>query len=377
MMKSFKASLEKKIKNSLSNNYGIENYDENRFGAYRENEIAVNDAKKPGLKFLILLKSLVKKIIRYKSNFIADSYVSLIGNYSDKLQFIWEQMNQEGKELLVDIVAYRLLGYQKIKLPTNNAKYWEALEKAKGLKNITETYDPHFLHFILYKFDLRDIGYNVKLYFRDSGIAIAFINEQYAYKIGTEYIVSASENDVVFDIGACWGDTALYFADKTGEKGKVYSFEFIPENIKLFEINRGLNPPLIDQIELVKHPVSNISGQTIFFKDNGPGSRVEANAFEGQTGTTTTLSIDDFVHQKGLSKVDFIKMDIEGAEPKALEGAIETIKKFKPKLAIAIYHSIDDLTNIPVWISSLNLGYKIYIGHYTIHAEETVLFATC
>jgi FkbM family methyltransferase len=376
-MKSFKASLEKKIKNSLSNNYGIENYDENRFGAYRENEIAVNDAKKPGLKFLILLKSLVKKIIRYKSNFIADSYVSLIGNYSDKLQFIWEQMNQEGKELLVDIVAYRLLGYQKIKLPTNNAKYWEALEKAKGLKNITETYDPHFLHFILYKFDLRDIGYNVKLYFRDSGIAIAFINEQYAYKIGTEYIVSASENDVVFDIGACWGDTALYFADKTGEKGKVYSFEFIPENIKLFEINRGLNPPLIDQIELVKHPVSNISGQTIFFKDNGPGSRVEANAFEGQTGTTTTLSIDDFVHQKGLSKVDFIKMDIEGAEPKALEGAIETIKKFKPKLAIAIYHSIDDLTNIPVWISSLNLGYKIYIGHYTIHAEETVLFATC
>ena len=68
-------------------------------------------------------------------------------------------------------------------------------------------------------------------------------------------------------------------------------------------------------------------------------------------------------------------MDIEGAEPSALEGAIETIKKFKPKLAIAIYHSMDDFVNIPNWILDLNLGYEIFIDHYTIHAEETVCFA--
>lgn len=68
-------------------------------------------------------------------------------------------------------------------------------------------------------------------------------------------------------------------------------------------------------------------------------------------------------------------MDIEGAEPFALQGAIETIKKHKPKLAIAIYHSMDDFTNIPKWILDLNLGYEIYLGHYTIHAEETICFA--
>ena len=68
-------------------------------------------------------------------------------------------------------------------------------------------------------------------------------------------------------------------------------------------------------------------------------------------------------------------MDIEGAEPIALKGAIETIKKFKPKLAIAIYHSFDDFVNIPNWILSIDLGYEIFIDHYTIHTEETICFA--
>ena len=68
-------------------------------------------------------------------------------------------------------------------------------------------------------------------------------------------------------------------------------------------------------------------------------------------------------------------MDIEGAELLALEGAIETIKKFKPKLAIATYHSLSDFVKIPNWILGLDLGYEIFIDHFTIHSEETVCFA--
>jgi hypothetical protein len=76
-----------------------------------------------------------------------------------------------------------------------------------------------------------------------------------------------------------------------------------------------------------------------------------------------------------LRKVDFIKMDIEGSEPEALMGAEQTIRKHRPKLAIAIYHDLRHFASIPHWIHDLNLGYKFYIGHFTIHAEETVLFA--
>jgi hypothetical protein len=73
--------------------------------------------------------------------------------------------------------------------------------------------------------------------------------------------------------------------------------------------------------------------------------------------------------------VDFIKMDIEGAEPYALKGAINTIKKFKPKLAIAIYHSLSDFVQIPKFIDDLGLGYKLHLSHCSIHEEETILFA--
>jgi FkbM family methyltransferase len=231
------------------------------------------------------------------------------------------------------------------------------------------------MHFMLQKHNLTKIGFDVELYFMSEGVAIDYLIEQYAYKLNGNEIVAVEKDDVILDIGACWGDTALYFAHKTGCKGKVYSFEFIPDNIKLFNINKSFNPNLADQIELVERPVSNITGNTIYYKDQGPGSKIEIHPFEGQTGTTTTITVDDLIKQYNINKVDFIKMDIEGAEPFALEGAIETIKKFRPKLAIAIYHSMDDFTNIPNWILDLNLGYEIYIDHFTIHAEETVCFA--
>jgi FkbM family methyltransferase len=176
-------------------------------------------------------------------------------------------------------------------------------------------------------------------------------------------------------VGGCWADTALYFASKIGHEGKVYSFEFIPDNIKLHNINTNFNPDLKKRIELVSNPVSDITGIPVYYFDHGPGSRIEFKPFEGQSGSTSTISIDDFVTKNNLEKVDFIKMDIEGAELPALKGAVETIKKFRPKLAIAIYHSMEDFINIPEWILSLNLDYELFIGHYTIHAEETVCFA--
>ena len=145
--------------------------------------------------------------------------------------------------------------------------------------------------------------------------------------------------------------------------------------LNLFQINTSFNPNLAKKIELVPNPVSNVSGQTIYFKDDGPGSAVAFEPFETQTGTALTVSIDDFVKINNIKSIDFIKMDIEGAESFALEGAIETIKRFRPKLAIAIYHSMDDIVNIPNWILNLNLDYDIFIGHYTIHSEETVCFA--
>ena len=69
-------------------------------------------------------------------------------------------------------------------------------------------------------------------------------------------------------------------------------------------------------------------------------------------------------------------MDIEGAETDALKGAENTLRKFKPRLAICLYHKPLDFKVIPEYLNSLNIGYKFYFNHYTMHTEESVLFCT-
>jgi FkbM family methyltransferase len=156
--------------------------------------------------------------------------------------------------------------------------------------------------------------------------------------------------------------------------GHVYSFEFIPKNIEVFRKNLSLNKELEKRITLVPKPLGISSNQKVTCIENGPGSRIDFDNNVIRSMSLDTISIDDFVDSEQI-KVDFIKMDIEGSELSALKGAEKTIRKFKPQLAISIYHSMNDFVNIPAWLKSLGLGYKLYLGHYTIHNEETVIYA--
>jgi hypothetical protein len=64
----------------------------------------------------------------------------------------------------------------------------------------------------------------------------------------------------------------------------------------------------------------------------------------------------------------------EGSELSALKGALGTLERFKPSLAICVYHKPNDWVDIPLFIHSLNLGYKMWLDHFTIYPEETVLY---
>ena len=178
----------------------------------------------------------------------------------------------------------------------------------------------------------------------------------------------------MIDAGACYGDTTLDFADRVGASGKVYSFEFDPQNLKVLEKNLGLNGSLSSRIINTPKALWSESYQKLPYTSAGPGSslfsRAEASAF------AETISIDDFVEQQKISKIDLIKMDIEGSEKNALMGAVKTIRAFRPKLAISIYHLKDDFIRIPQFLNDLKLGYTFFMDHFTIHNEETVLFAT-
>lgn len=344
--------LEEKIKSCSKNSFGLDNTT-----IYRRREFERNG---------------IKSFLKYRVKGLFNRYL-IKRKFVKEFSSIMTSLDDKSKELLVELLAYRILGFTKVKLALNNSDYWDNVKRIEAKAEVS-TGEATTLFSGLQRFNLNEFGYKITIDYTIDGVMMDFVLEQYAFHQGKT--IQAEPGDTVLDLGGCMGDTALYFADKVGEKGKVYSFEFIPRNLKVHKWNVSLNVNLKERIQLVQNPVFNRSDITVYYQDKGPGSKVTMKPFDGMTGSVKTISIDDFVKKNSIGKVDFIKMDIEGAEPFALDGARNTILKFKPKLAIAIYHSINDMALIPNWILNLNLGYTIHLGHYTIHEDETICFAS-
>lgn len=304
------------------------------------------------------------------------SLISVLKN-NKNFNFTYNLLADEySKELYIRLIIFRILGSRRVKLPVNNKDFWEKY------KTIDEKYLEEKNTFSLGNFNLNK--YRIKedsIPFTFNGHSLSVLNtfllQQYVYSRNGSFI-GASEGDTVIEAGACWGDTSLFFAGKAGNSGKVYAFEFEENNIKVLNDNLNLNPGISRNIELVRNAVWYRSGEVFTFTKGGPGTTI-ANQSGGGKFSVVSISIDDFVKERNLASVDFIKMDIEGAELNALKGAAETIKTFRPKLAISLYHKFRDFYLIPIYLKELsdkyNLGYKFYLDHFTIYSEETVLFA--
>lgn len=358
----FVEKLLKKLCDSTPNWYE-DNYDADRFGPIKK-----------------WSKRTIREALCKKFNFL-----QLRGPRHVGLQMIphlsgigrtWELLADEtSKNLLVDIMAYRLLGHNKVKLPTNTPEYHETLEELnRKAAESSEKIKTDFMHFELSRMTIDIEGEDVDLFIRPPAYMAQIFSKQYRYE-SEEVNIGVEEGDVVIDCGGCWGETAVFFASQAGDTGRVFSFEFVPSNLEIFRKNKALNKEVTKNLTVVEHPVWSTSGGKLFYQDNGPGSTVRPNDFKGSTGSVTVMSIDDLAKESAIEKVSFIKMDIEGAELESLKGAAETIKKDKPKMAISLYHSLADFHEIPEFIDGLDLGYKFYLRHATIHAEETVLFA--
>lgn len=208
-------------------------------------------------------------------------------------------------------------------------------------------------------------------------VAATALRKQYYFQRGAVSI-APQVGDVVLDLGACFGDTAVYFAATVGDEGHVYAFDPLPAHNRVMALN-------IDQNGFGGRvtPVPCAVGDAVFHPEpdqsrGGRGGSVALPGFsmlQANPGFPVT-TVDAFVEEQRVSKVDFIKMDIEGFELPALEGARETIQRFRPKLAISLYHKPLDIIDIPLWLAQNFPFYKLFLDHYTIHHEETVLYAT-
>jgi FkbM family methyltransferase len=368
----FLTVLMRDLVSSLPNWYGASNWDEERFGPHRESfkdwifaQLSRLNKFLPG-NILIINRKDIKHLVHS---------LSKKEEYFHGLSLLYELLQDEySKSTLARVIAYRILGYRKIRLRLAEERDRKAEKNfAVSLIKANDVIRTNSKRWELQHYDFGKVGYPVECFLASPMI---FTLRPYEYSKRTPAIV-ASPGDCVIDGGGCWGDTALYFAHLVGEKGRVYSFEFSPDNLDVFERNLSLNPQLSDRIQVTASALWDTTGVELDYIANGPSTnpnkQLTGEHQEGQR--VSTITIDDFVKEKSIKRVDFIKMDIEGSELNALKGAEKTLRTYKPKLAICLYHSLDDFVQIPEYLSSLDLPYEFYLDHFTIHAEETILFA--
>lgn len=206
----------------------------------------------------------------------------------------------------------------------------------------------------------------------------AYINQrisadyQYLAKVRREHqyfedgLAELSGQERFLDCGAFDGDSAVAFVDALHRRGidsyeEIISFEPDPENYRKM---CGRNLP---RHTCVCKGVAERPG-TVSFAADGTSGRVE-------TGGGEQIELESIDHYLNGTRATMIKMDIEGMELSALKGAERTIKTWRPKLAICIYHKREDLWEIPAYIKGLVPDYRFYVRAYDDTWCELVLYA--
>ena len=199
--------------------------------------------------------------------------------------------------------------------------------------------------------------------------ALQFDYNEGPYEYGK---VLLEKGDVVFDCGANLG----YFSVVTQTMNcTCYAFEPVKMNLQYLHKNATLNSDIIVVPYAVGDHVGDVQIYTVD-SANSSATLVEESTGamlihtqEGQTAITIPCTtIDQFVEENNLERVDFIKADIEGAERIMLKGAKETLRRFAPKLSLCTYHLPDDPQVMRELIHDANPDYVIEEAHKKMYA---------
>lgn len=223
------------------------------------------------------------------------------------------------------------------------------------------------------------INFRLNNYYLSDLKSVRSMQEQYF----DSSIIKISNKEILVDGGGYVGDTIKPFYKITkGKYEKIYSFEPDKKNFrKLKKVSKDIDSK---RIYPLPYGLYSKNGTVEFLEQGDPESGIVKNSkFSPLSGSAllgkhksnkiTVVSLDSFL--KDRQPPTLIKMDIEGAEIDALNGAKRIINKFKPKLTICVYHNPADLWEIPLLMKKLNPKYKLYLRHYSDELCETVCYA--
>lgn len=175
--------------------------------------------------------------------------------------------------------------------------------------------------------------------------------------------IELKPGDIVIDAGAWIGDFSALAASLVGKKGKVYAFEPSQQVMKWLKITASYYQNLMP----IAYGLGNVK-QKLFYRDDEGGGGKFVDSDENWDAMMEITRLDDWVLENQISRVDFIKADIEGFERKMLMGARKVLSEFGPTLSLCTYHLPDDPKVLKEIILEINPNYKIIQRRHKLYA---------
>ena len=180
-------------------------------------------------------------------------------------------------------------------------------------------------------------------------------------------IIQCTNEEVIVDLGAYTGDTIIDYIKTYGIDcyKKIYCYEITESTFNILKNNLSYYP----NIECKRKAASN-KKETLYIESNTVNASANVIRTSGEI-KVEAVAIDEDIDDT----ITMIKMDIEGSEMDALNGA--QIQDYHPKLLISVYHNHEDIWKIPKMIEEITPGYKFYLRYYgnNIFPTETTLIA--
>ena len=159
-------------------------------------------------------------------------------------------------------------------------------------------------------------------------------------------IFRAKEGDVIIDAGAYCGLTAYLFSKAVGSAGKVVAIEADPRNYECLTSN--LNRLQVQNIDVLQAAVWRSNGLVDFASEGNMGSAIlEVSPGKPNKVGVRALTLSDICDELSLSRVDHVKVDIEGAEYEALPAASGFIARYRPDFLVEMHLENDRPVNVP------------------------------
>ena len=247
----------------------------------------------------------------------------------------------------------------------------EIINLGKNLQRSRDAYKSYMEHIS----DLYDV-YNLFIDEESKkafcGYLLAKVSSKLSYAVHAntpQYVCAGfapKKDDILIDGGSCDGSTAARFSDMGC---KVFAFEMDKINYAMAAELAKKKGFVVENLGLGSY---NHDSHYTHIEGNIGASKIAKDG----NNITSIVTLDLYVANNKIPRVDFIKLDTEGAELNILRGATDTIARYKPRLAISAYHKLNDLWVLTKFVKSIRPDYEFAFRHYAAANEDGPFFVT-